>query len=160
MKKSIKVLVLFMLMVSVVFTTVAFASNEVKVVIDGEYVEFDVKPQIINDRTMVPLRAIFEALGAEVDWQDKTQTVIATKDDITVTATIGSKKMYIDNKEKIMDIAPMLVAGRTLVPVRFVAEAFDCEVDWDVEKNTVIIISNNNSTYNGLPENIINQQEE
>ena len=141
MKKRIKVLALCVLMLSVAFSTIAFANNGIKVAIDGEYVEFDVQPQLINDRTMVPLRAIFEALGAEVDWVNETQTVIAAKDDVTVTATIGSTKMYIDDEEKIMDIAPMLLDGRTLVPVRFVAEAFDCDVDWNGINNEVIITS-------------------
>lgn len=139
MKKIMKTLMLCVLMLSVVFSNVAFASGEIKVAIDGEYVEFDVQPQLINDRTMVPLRAIFEALGAEVDWDNDTQTVIAMKDDVTVTATIGSTKMYIDDEEKIMDVAPMLLNGRTLVPVRFVAESFGCKVNWDEKENLVII---------------------
>lgn len=141
MKKIMKVLMLCMLMISVIISTVAFANSEIKVAIDGEYVEFDVQPQLINDRTMVPLRAIFEALGAEVDWDNDTQTVIAMKDDVTVTATIGSTKMYIDDEEKTMDVAPMLIGGRTLVPVRFVAEAFDCDVDWDGDNSIVYIAS-------------------
>ena len=139
MKKSIKILGLCLLMMSLVMSTVAFASNEIKVAIDGEYVEFDVKPQLINDRTMVPLRAIFEALGAEVDWENDTQTVIATKDDITVTASIGKTKMYINDEVRTMDVAPMLIDGRTLVPVRFVAEAFKCDVDWNAEEKIVCI---------------------
>ena len=141
MKKRIKVLALCVLMLSVVFSTIVLASNEIRVAIDGEYVEFDVQPQLINDRTMVPLRAIFEALGAEVDWDNDTQTVIAMKDDVTVTATIGSTKMYIDDEEKTMDVAPMLLNGRTLVPVRFVAEAFNCDVDWEESEQTVYIES-------------------
>lgn len=139
MKKCIKILGLCLVMMSIMMSTVVFASNDIKVAIDGEYVEFDVQPQLISDRTMVPLRAIFEALGAEVDWDESTQTVIAMKDDITVTATIGNTKMYIDDEERIMDVAPMLLNGRTLVPVRFVAEAFECDVDWDGEYSIVYI---------------------
>lgn len=139
MKKCIKILGLCLVMMSIMMSTVVFASNDIKVAIDGEYVEFDVQPQLINNRTMVPLRAIFEALGAEVDWDESTQTVIAMKDDITVTATIGSTKMYIDDEERTMDVAPMLLNGRTLVPVRFVAEAFECEVFWSDEDYSVYI---------------------
>lgn len=141
MKKIIKVLGVCLLIMLIMSSTVAFSSNEIKVSIDGEYVEFDVKPKLINDRTMVPLRAIFEALGAEVDWDNDTQTVTAMKDDITVTATIGSTKMYIDDEQKTMDVAPMLLGGRTLVPVRFVAEAFKCYVGWDEENSIVYITS-------------------
>ena len=139
MEKCIKTLMLF-LIVSLIATSMScLAESEIKVAIDGEYVEFDVKPQIINDRTMVPLRAIFEALGTEVDWDNATQTVRAMKDNVMVTASIGSTKMYIDEKEKNMDVAPMLIDGRTLVPVRFVAEAFECKVDWVTEDSLVAI---------------------
>ena len=139
MKKSIKIVGLWLLVVSIMTSSVAFANNEIKVAVDGEYVDFDVKPQIINGRTMVPLRAIFEALGAEVDWESYTQTVIAIKDDIRVTATIGKTKMYINDEVRTMDVAPKIIGGRTMVPVRFVAEAFECEVDWDQEEKIVYI---------------------
>lgn len=139
MKKLVEILGICLIVLLLAYSTAVFASNEIKVAIDGEYVEFDVKPQLINDRTMVPLRAIFEALGAEVGWKNDTQTVIADKDDTTVTASIGNTKMYIDNEEKTMDVAPMLIDGRTLVPVRFVAEAFDCEVFWSDEDYAVYI---------------------
>ena len=144
MKKGIKVLGLCLLMMSIMISTIAFASNDdIKVAIDGEYVEFDVKPQLINDRTMVPLRAIFEALGADVDWINETQTVIATKDGVTVKASIGSTEMYIDDDVRTMDVAPMLIGRRTLVPVRFVAEAFACEVFWSNEDYSVYIKTEN-----------------
>ena len=143
MKKGIKVLGLCLLMMSIMISTVAFANNDIKVAIDGEYVEFDVQPQLINDRTMVPLRAIFEALGADVDWINETQTVIATKDGVTVKAAIGNTEMYIDDDVRTMDVAPMLIGGRTLVPVRFVAEAFACEVFWSDEDYSVYIKTEN-----------------
>ncbi len=139
MKKNIRSFVLPLLIVALISSIVAFASNEIKVAIDGEYVKFDVPPQSINNRTMVPLRAIFEALGAEVEWNNNTQTVTAMKDDVIVKATIGSTKMYIDDVEKTMDVAPIAIGGRTLVPARFVAEAFDCDVFWSDEDYTVYI---------------------
>lgn len=138
MKKCIKTLAVCLIML-LIFSLSVFASNEIKVSIDGEYLQFDVAPQIINDRTMVPLRAIFEELGAEVDWDGDTQTVTAMKNDICVIATIGSRRMYVDDEVKTIDVAPQLVGGRTLVPVRFVAEAFDCEVEWDAKRRTVYI---------------------
>ena len=142
MKKCIKIAGLFLsVALLIIMTTSAFANGEIKVAIDGEYVEFDVKPQIINDRTMVPLRAIFEALGAEVDWDSDTQTVTAVKEDKVVEATIGSTYMYIDDEKRTIDVAPMLIGERTLVPARFVAEAFDCDVEWDGEDNVVNIIT-------------------
>jgi hypothetical protein len=77
---------------------------------------------IINDRTMVPMRVIFEALGADVQWDDKSKTVTAIKDDVIVKTTIGQKKIYINGVAKEMDVAPVIIDGRTLVPIRGVFE--------------------------------------
>lgn len=139
MKKYIRNIVAGVLLLSLLLPSVAFAAKDVQVAIDGMYLDFDVPPQIIDGRTMVPLRVIFTALGAEVDWDDSTKTVTAMKDDITVTATIGSKTIYIDGKAEQMDVAPVILDGRTLVPARFVAQAFDCLVDWDERRYTVHI---------------------
>ena len=143
MRKLIKVLGSVLLITSIMLSSVVFAKGDIKVAIDGKQVEFDVKPQLINSRTMVPLRAIFEALGAEVDWENDTQTIVATKDGVTIVSTIGNTKMYVDDIEKTMDVAPMLVDGRTLVPVRFVAEAFECEVFWSDSDYAVYIKTSN-----------------
>ncbi len=143
MRKLIKVLGSVLLTTSIMLSSVVFAKGDIKVAIDGKQVEFDVKPQLINSRTMVPLRAIFEALGAEVDWENDTQTIVATKDGVTIVSTIGNTKMYVDDIEKTMDVAPMLVDGRTLVPVRFVAEAFECEVFWSDSDYAVYIKTSN-----------------
>lgn len=72
----------------------AMADEDIKVTLDGKALSFDVPPQIINDRTMVPLRAIFEALGASVDWNQATKTVTSTKGDTTIKLTIDSNTMY------------------------------------------------------------------
>ena len=114
-------------------------SDEVKVVINGEKINFDVQPTIIEGRTLVPLRAIFEALGATVDWNGDTQTVTSEKEGTTISLQIGSNKMYVNNSEKILDVAAKVINNRTLVPVRAISEAFGCNVEWDGETKTVII---------------------
>ncbi|MBQ4526741.1 MAG: copper amine oxidase N-terminal domain-containing protein [Clostridia bacterium] len=139
MKKIVGFLIATLLMISLMASTVAFANDEIKVSLNGNLLEFDVSPQIIDGRTMVPLRTIFEALGATVSWNPDTQTVYASKDNTTVSATIGLKKMYINATEMEIDVAPVIVDNRTLVPARFVAEAFDCSVSWDADSQTVII---------------------
>lgn len=153
--KKLGLMVLVMLTLSIMLSTMASASSGIKVMVNGELVQFDVQPQVINDRTMVPLRAIFEKLGAEVDWNGQTQTVTATRDDIVVVSTIGSRTMYINGEAKTMDVAPSVINGRTLVPVRFVAEAFDCYVEWDGSSSTVYITSDydtdNSGTSSGDP---------
>lgn len=88
---------------------------------------------------MVPLRAIFEGLGTTVEWNDSTQTVTAYNETTIVKATIGEYTMNVNGTAKSIDVPPMLVNDRTLVPARFVAEAFDCDVDWDGNTQTVYI---------------------
>ncbi len=116
--------------------------KEISVTINGAPVSFDQPPMIQNDRTLVPLRAIFEALGGTVGWDDATQTVTSTKGDITVRLTIGSNLLYVNGSKVTLDVPAQLVNGRTLVPARAVAEAFRCHVDWD-DVNQVVLITTN-----------------
>lgn len=109
----------------------------ITVTLNGEAIEFDQNPIIIDGRTLVPLRAIFEAFGATVDWNGTTQTVTSTKDGTTISMTIGQAEMYKNGETKILDVAPQIVNGRTLVPVRAIAESFNISVDWDGATNTV-----------------------
>lgn len=100
------------------------ADGDIKVSVNGDYLTFDVPPQIINDRTMVPLRAIFESIGADVQWNEETKTVVSTKDDITVSLQIGNSVMYVNGKEVVLDSPACVVNDRTLVPARAVSEAY------------------------------------
>jgi len=116
-----------------------FAENNITVQLDGKMLNFDVQPQLIGGRTMVPLRMIFESMGATVDWNNDTQTVIAFNEHYYVQATINDTNMKVNGENRILDIPPLLVDGRTLVPARFVAEAFGAEVEWDAKTSTVYI---------------------
>ena len=114
-------------------------------VLSGETVKpldsqnYAVTPIIQNDRTLVPLRAIFEAMGATVDWNSGTQTVTAVRNGVTVKLTVGSTVMSRNWDELPMDTAPVVLGGRTLVPARAVAEAFGADVGWDEATHTVTI---------------------
>lgn len=119
----------------------AFAEDYISVTLDGQKLSFDVPPQIINERTMVPLRAIFEALGTDVDWDQSTQTVTSSKDNITIRLTIDSNTMYVNGNTVLLDTPACVVNERTLVPVRAISEAFNTTVDWDNGTRTVIISS-------------------
>lgn len=118
------------------------ASDNIKVTVNGEYVTFDQSPIIENDRTLVPFRAIFEKLGAKVDWDGNTRTVTAVKDGTTITLKIGEKAINVGGKRRELDTAPKIVNDRTLVPVRAISEALGCTVDWNGGTKTVIIKSN------------------
>lgn len=106
---------------------------------DGQKISFDVPPQTINNRTMVPIRAIFEAMGAVVDWDDATQTATCVKDETTVKMTLNSTTEYINGTPNEMDVSPVVIDGRTLAPARYVAEAFGYHVSWDEMTQTVLI---------------------
>ena len=111
----------------------------IEVVIDGEMVVFDVQPMLLGGRTLVPVRAIFESLGATVHWDDATQTAIAEKDGTEVRITIGEKQMLKNGLIVPLDVGAALIDARTLVPVRAIAESFDCTVEWIEETETVKI---------------------
>lgn len=111
----------------------------VSVTVNGNYVTFDQPPIIVDDRTLVPVRAIFESLGATVEWHPDTQTVVAQKDGMSVMLQIGSNIMSLGCEMIELDVPAQIINDRTLVPARAVAEAFECLVDWDDTTRTVII---------------------
>ena len=119
-----------------------YASGPVHVTIDDEAQTFEVAPKIINDRVMVPMRAIFEALGASVRWEAYTQTTVATapNGDI-VTFAIGEYRIYVNDIPYSIDTPPQIVGDRMLVQARVVAQAMGMYVYWDEASRTVVIES-------------------
>lgn len=117
----------------------AFQGQNISVTVNGKRVEFDQQPLMTDDRTFVPVRAIFEALGAKVGWEEDTQTVIASRGYTNISLAVGSKQLYVNNQAKAIDVPAQLIGSRTFVPVRAIAEAFDCRVEWDEVSSTVII---------------------
>jgi hypothetical protein len=115
------------------------AADEITVLVNGTAVVFDQPPIIENGRTLVPLRAIFEAMGADIDWNPQTRTVTAVRGDVTISLTINSNILD-KNSEKIeLEVPARIVNDRTLVPARAVAESFGAEVGWEPSTRTVII---------------------
>ena len=109
------------------------------VIVGTEALKVDVAPYIKNDRTMVPMRAIFEALGAEVSWDDATKTAIGKKGNVEVKITIGENVLYKNGEAITLDCAAEITNDRTMVPVRAISEAFGCTVEWNNETKTVEI---------------------
>lgn len=114
-------------------------SPPVTVRLDGEELSFDVPAQIINGRTMVPFRKIFEALGAQVDYNPNTREVHAVHGETTLKLTIDSNIVEWRRSIIQVDVAPVVIEGRTLVPLRFVGQALGIHVDWDGAARTVIL---------------------
>ena len=133
-------------------------SDSIKVQLDGEYLDFTdsngdtVEPQLINNRTMVPLRKIFESLGCEISWEQETQTVTAKSENKEIKLVINDNTAKVkdlnSSEESIisLDSAPVIVEQRTLVPVRFIAESLEKEVNWDQDNKAVVIIDYDNLT--------------
>jgi len=138
MKKIISLLAA--LAISTSFGASAFA-EDIKVTVNGKPVVFPDQQPIKTEtyRVLVPLRAIFEALGATVDWNDQNQSVISKKNGKTIQVTIDSLMMLCDGKIKTLDEPARLINGRTMVPVRAVSEGLGATVEWDDATSTVII---------------------
>lgn len=152
MKKLLLVMVIAGMLFSTIAVSVSADNNEISVYLDAAKIEFDVKPQIINGRTMVPIRAIFEKMGAVVEWDESTRSAICTKGDTDVKMTVNSTDMYINNQLTKMDISPVVIDGRTLAPARYVAEAFGADVQWSQKNSTVVICSKDVYAYVDFPD--------
>lgn len=109
---------------------IPFGGDDICIYADGKKVESDTAPVIKNDRALVPIRVISEALGAEVEWDDENKSVTITLDAKTILLNIGSSDMKTEGKTISLDTAPELINDRTMVPIRAVSEAFDKQVDW------------------------------
>lgn len=116
----------------------------ISVIIDGKIQEFDVNPIIENDRVLVPFRKILETLGAGVEWHEETQSVLAKKEDTSVLLQIDNPYMQVNGQEILLDTAPKIKDGRTLVPIRAVSESFCADVQWNDASREVIITSQGN----------------
>ncbi|MBQ4526782.1 MAG: copper amine oxidase N-terminal domain-containing protein [Clostridia bacterium] len=113
----------------------------VSVFVDNKEVTFDVAPTIESGRTIVPMRFIFEALGAKVSWDDATSTATAEKDGVILKIKIGESIMYKNGEPIELDVCAKLEQSRTLVPLRAIAEGFGTKVEWNGLKRSVTIIS-------------------
>jgi len=131
------------LILSLCFCSVpsAFAdASPVTVELGGEIISFDTDPVMINDRVMVPVRAILEAVGATVDWDESDGKVTAKLNDILVEFGIGDTKAMVNGVSSVdMYGGAILKDGRTLVSARFIGEAFGFDVSWDEAESKVII---------------------
>lgn len=166
-------LVIGMICALFIYSSVAFEKAEADVIVslqvnnpimevNGIEMEIDTgrgtKPVVTNGRTLVPIRAIIEAFGGVVSWEESTQSVLLTMNDNAIKLVINSNEAYLNNNAETLDVAPTIINARTMIPIRFVAEGFNLGVAWDHTTQTVSIIRNlfddneYNSLMNALPE--------
>ena len=113
--------------------------NAVDLYIDMNKIDTDTPPTIIDGRTLVPVRAIFEALGATVEWDNATRTATGTRGEDVVSVQIGHTTAYINGEEKTLDVPAQIINNRTMVPARFVSEALGCKVTWYGKSKTAAV---------------------
>lgn len=139
MKKKITSLALMLI---VIFQVTASALTP-SVYLDGEKMTFESDPYIKEERTMVPFRALFEAVGAHVAWDGDTKTVVALDingDNVTsIVLQIGSDVAFVNDEKIKLDAPPEIKDDFTFVPLRFVMESLGADVDWDQTEYKAII---------------------
>ncbi len=130
--------VLFLIVVLAVPAATAVA--QVNVTVDGSAVQFTgTKPLTQTGRVLVPLRGVLEKIGAFVEWVPATRTVIAQKGDLYVELPVGAKSATVNGKQVALDVPAAVMAGSTMVPLRFLGEALGADVKWDAPTKTVVI---------------------
>ncbi len=148
-----KKFLLFLLAITMLLAGSVMASQEaIEVKMNDKYIDFTdengnkVEPALINDRTMVPMRKIFETLGANVEWDGALQKVTATTEEKKISLQIENESATVEDlktnevKNIKLDSVPVILNERTMVPVRFIAESLDKQVGWDGENQVVVII--------------------
>lgn len=128
--------------VIVLSSIVAFASD-ITITYNGTPLALDTGAYYKNNRTMVPLRGVFEAVGATVGWDNETQTAMIVKDDGAkidfIFLQIGQAVAHVNSEEKSLEVPAEITNGRTMVPLHFVIEELGAKVEWKKETNTVKI---------------------
>jgi hypothetical protein len=126
------------------FAGMAAAANmqkQIQVSVDGNLVQFAVAPMVIDDRIVVQMRPIFEALDATVQWDGADKTITATKGSTTIVLQIGSYTATVNGKTVTLVTPPLIINQHTMVPVRFVSDFLGYKVAWDAADRQVNITS-------------------
>lgn len=104
--------------------------------------EYGTAPVIVEGRTLLPVRAVVEEMGGSVDWNSEERKVTLTKDDDVIVLTIDSKDALYNEQTSELDSAPVIINNRTMLPIRFIAESFGFDVEWNADTKTVNISQN------------------
>jgi len=141
MKKLLSIALMLTFIISTMYMTNVYASDDISVTINGERVSFPggQNPVIVGGRTLVPVRGVFEHLGFDVDWQQATSTAIITSTDHELRITIGNNIFTANGVSHTLDVPAQLIDGRTMVPIRLPLESVGYTLDWNNNTRTVVI---------------------
>ena len=142
MKNINKIFVMTLILILCLSIT-AFAQDGIKIYVDNEKVLFDVEPFIENGRTLIPLRGVFEKLGAKVDWNKSLQEVVIKDDNNEIEMILGKDKVIVNGIVKDIDVSTKMINSRTFAPLRFIAESLGHTVRWDGNEGSIYITKNN-----------------
>lgn len=138
MKKRIMLVLLILFVLS--FPSSVLAAGPIDLYINGQEIKPDVAPMIVQGRVILPARAILEPLGATFTWDSKSRTVTIYKGTNKVILIIGRKDAIVNGIKYSLDVPATIINGRTLLPLRFVAESFDSYVEWNSKNRSVQVI--------------------
>ncbi len=132
----------------IISSTSVSAEQSITVKLDGENVEFsDAKPVVKDNRTLIPLRGLFENMGYEITWDAKLKAATLSKDGNTITIRSNKNYITVNNIQTTIDVAAEIIDGSMMIPLRAVADATGAEVNWDSSTRTVEIITDSTINY-------------
>ena len=147
MKSKIFALGMALLLALVFIPTIAVYANAIRVTVDGETVNFtNQQPVIVDGRTLVPVRGVFETMGFDVDWHPEDRQAVLSRGNDIIVLTIDSATFFVRSEIRTLDVPAQIINGSTMVPLRAVLESVGYNLDWDGETSTVVITSRNSST--------------
>lgn len=140
MKKYLALILGLSLCLPAISTTAFAESNHMNVSVEGEAVYFDQPPVISGGRTLVPIRAVCEKIGATIKWDVSTRTTTVSKGDKTLSLQIDNQLMQVSGGAPVhLDVPPQIINGRTLLPIRAVVENLGYELIWNAANQTLSI---------------------
>lgn len=119
--------------------TIVLQVGNSDMVVNGIPKAIDAAPVIRNGRTLLPVRAVVEEMGGEVIWNSELQQATLKYGSYTIVLTVDSTQAIVDDNARILDSAPLIINGRTFLPIRFIAESFGFEVKWSGEEQKITI---------------------
>lgn len=138
--KNLTKMILLTFILLLCFSTTAFGeNNQITVYVNNEKVEFEVNPMLENGRILVPLRGVFERLGAQVDWNKSTMQVVIKDKNNEIAMMLYKNKVMVNGEIKDIDTGVKMINSRTFAPLRFISETLGHDVKWDGNTNSVYI---------------------
>lgn len=136
----------------ILFSAGGALAQRIGVTVNGEPVQFTgIGPQQIQGRVLVPVRGVLEKLGANVTWMPQTRTVVAATGSLDVQLKIGDRRATVNGREALLDVPAQVIAGSTMVPLRFLGETLGADVAWNGPTRTVQIVTHGGQSPNPTP---------